>query len=55
MASPGPTLMTDSGSFLMATLNSLMSFRVHIDGAAIGTGESIEIWKDIYPIQLDTV
>jgi hypothetical protein len=34
--SPEPTLITDSGSFLIESLNSATSLRVHMFAAAMG-------------------
>ncbi len=34
--SPEPTLMTESASFLIESLKSFMSLRVHMEAAAMG-------------------
>ena len=40
--SPEPTFITESGSLRMESLNSLMSFLVHIEAAAMGGSSSIK-------------
>ena len=39
--SPEPTLITESGSFRIESLNSRISFLVHMEAAAIGGRSSI--------------